>query len=705
MTTVNLLLPAVTAFNGFNGLPLVGGLLNTYQAGTTTPVATYADSLAVTALSNPIVLNAYGAPSIASGASTEVWGIQGQAYKLVLTDALSNVIWTADNVTAPATITSLAPNLSFYGVDSGTANAYAIAAVGATLTTGTMIRFNPLNANTGASTIALNGGATQTLVGQGGTTLRGGELTVLGPAFIQWTGSVWQIVATAANLANVLDFGADPTGAASSVTAFNNAFNAAMAVTPHAAIYLPRGKYQVPSSAPLSWTNQNDIFVYGDGMHSTQLILSGSNYTILTISADTGHGTTGLNVTLRDFSIIANTGTGVSALSLSDYGQFSLTNMQLYASGNALTLAGMAWGAITNVNCLTAGTNAAGNTALKLTTDTASIACGPLSFDSCQFNGQSNVTAGGAMVSQKTFSAMFKACGFIAFGSALTSVIEASNADDLTFIAPYCEGSYNTGASTANWLNAGSTSACLNITIIGGTLFSQSTPFSLKYAVNCVNTQALKVQNVIIANFATAAIKYANLGQASLVAIENVYSSGTGNPPALDSSIADAPTSGYLKSWHDPWPRADVSLASTVPTVTGNAAPYTVLFDTKNFDSISNYSTGTGIFTVGSQSGGMYDVSAAVMVNNLTAANTNYEMDIIQQTSGGGGVSTHAVSINAGAVRNAANQCSLSQNCLLKCSAGDKIFVQVTVSGGAGNSVGVVGAATEFTRMCVRYLG
>ena len=38
-----------------NGAPLAGGLLYTYAAGTTTPLASYTDSTGVTANTNPVV--------------------------------------------------------------------------------------------------------------------------------------------------------------------------------------------------------------------------------------------------------------------------------------------------------------------------------------------------------------------------------------------------------------------------------------------------------------------------------------------------------------------------------------------------------------------------------------------------------------------------------------------------------------------------
>ena len=46
------------------GVPLAGGLLYTYAAGTTTPQTTYTDSTGATANSNPIVLDSRGEANI-----------------------------------------------------------------------------------------------------------------------------------------------------------------------------------------------------------------------------------------------------------------------------------------------------------------------------------------------------------------------------------------------------------------------------------------------------------------------------------------------------------------------------------------------------------------------------------------------------------------------------------------------------------------
>ena len=83
--------------NGFNFLgqslrQLSGGLLYTYQTGTSTPAATYTDSSGATPNSNPIVLTTDGRVPSA------VWLTEGTAYRFQIKDSLGNVIQTIDGV-------------------------------------------------------------------------------------------------------------------------------------------------------------------------------------------------------------------------------------------------------------------------------------------------------------------------------------------------------------------------------------------------------------------------------------------------------------------------------------------------------------------------------------------------------------------------------------------------------------------------------
>jgi hypothetical protein len=76
-----------------NGVPLSGGKLYTYAAGTTTPQTTYTTSVGNVARTNPIVLDSAG--RVSSGG--EIW-ITSQAYKFVLNTSADVLIATYDNI-------------------------------------------------------------------------------------------------------------------------------------------------------------------------------------------------------------------------------------------------------------------------------------------------------------------------------------------------------------------------------------------------------------------------------------------------------------------------------------------------------------------------------------------------------------------------------------------------------------------------------
>jgi hypothetical protein len=83
--------------NGFQfltttGLPLNGGFLYAYQAGSTTPLTTYTDPSGLVANTNPIVLGVDGRPP------SEIWFADGYNYKFVLADSANVVIATYDNL-------------------------------------------------------------------------------------------------------------------------------------------------------------------------------------------------------------------------------------------------------------------------------------------------------------------------------------------------------------------------------------------------------------------------------------------------------------------------------------------------------------------------------------------------------------------------------------------------------------------------------
>lgn len=107
MATVNLspLFNGVTSFNAL-GQILSGGLLYTYQAGSSTPLATYTTVNGTIANANPIVLGTDGK------LPNELWLQYGYSYKFVLQDANNNLVATYDNISGIITqIPSASPTL------------------------------------------------------------------------------------------------------------------------------------------------------------------------------------------------------------------------------------------------------------------------------------------------------------------------------------------------------------------------------------------------------------------------------------------------------------------------------------------------------------------------------------------------------------------------------------------------------------------
>ena len=105
MTTILSPVPKLQFFTAA-GIPLVGGKVYTYAAGTSTPLSTYADSTGATANTNPIILDSRGEANVWLGSS---------AYKFKLTDSNDVEIWTVDNIqTAQALADAVQANLTAY---------------------------------------------------------------------------------------------------------------------------------------------------------------------------------------------------------------------------------------------------------------------------------------------------------------------------------------------------------------------------------------------------------------------------------------------------------------------------------------------------------------------------------------------------------------------------------------------------------------
>jgi hypothetical protein len=98
-----------------NGVPLAGGLIYTYLAGTTTPATTYTSNTGLTAHPNPIVLDAAG--RIATG---EVWLTTGVDYKFLVKTSVGVQLGSYDNI--PSINDFTAVNAAVYAAFANTTN-------------------------------------------------------------------------------------------------------------------------------------------------------------------------------------------------------------------------------------------------------------------------------------------------------------------------------------------------------------------------------------------------------------------------------------------------------------------------------------------------------------------------------------------------------------------------------------------------------
>lgn len=127
-----------------SGEPLAGGLVYTYEAGTTTPKSVYTDQAATTAATNPVVLDAQG--------RGQVFG-QG-AYKFVVKTSAGSSLYTWDNLqyVYPSSLTLYA------GTSTGSSSNYSVTPSPAltAYTDGQTVAFIANHQNTGATTLNIS---------------------------------------------------------------------------------------------------------------------------------------------------------------------------------------------------------------------------------------------------------------------------------------------------------------------------------------------------------------------------------------------------------------------------------------------------------------------------------------------------------------------------------------------------------------------
>lgn len=105
-----------------------------------------------------------------------------------------------DNVTPslnPAAITAIQQESYVYAADTGVANAYVVSLNPApTIVAGSLLVMKAAHANTGASTIAVNGAAAVAITKNGASALVGGEIGAGQIVYLIYDGTEWQLLAS-----------------------------------------------------------------------------------------------------------------------------------------------------------------------------------------------------------------------------------------------------------------------------------------------------------------------------------------------------------------------------------------------------------------------------------------------------------------------------------------------------------------------------
>jgi len=194
---ISYLAGAGAQFFDSNGNPLAGGLLYTYNAGTTTPVSTYTSRSGSAYNTNPIVLDSAGRTP------AEIWLEGGVLYKFVLKDSTFVQVGSYDNIPAVNDPTTTNNLITVAGTNALTG--LAVPPLEG-YTAGAQYSFIAQNTNTGAVTLDIDSLGVKSVTKFGTTPLSPGDIIGGALMLVEYDGTRFQLLNVANN-----NFIAEPT--------------------------------------------------------------------------------------------------------------------------------------------------------------------------------------------------------------------------------------------------------------------------------------------------------------------------------------------------------------------------------------------------------------------------------------------------------------------------------------------------------------
>jgi len=460
---------------------------------------------------------------------------------------------------------------------------------------------------------------------------------------------------------SVKDFGAVGNGIANDTTALQAAVT--YAVSNGKALYIPSGTYLYSS---LTGLDQNNITIYGDGSSNTVLKFTGTG-----VALETGTNAgfrQGIN--LSGFTVEGNANTSnivhANRLARSFWNDINVREANP-ASGIGFIFTGCS---LNNFNYLMCSqdrnqmvnppleafninaANPQGNSTNNVWTNLYAEGFWPPSANSINIGvritgGDQNVFIGGSPESCKTWGTLISQFSrfntFIGVGWENLQAIGGDVAD---------------GGVTNRFINCYSSEKFLmqgRSSVIEGGYFER-----IQIDAGSVKN---KVYDVTVNHWATGA--------------GGLFDSGTGTET---QNVYDSDASVYLT---DIYPRFLLSLNAPTNNVTGNGAVYTVAFN-EIFDD-NNNCNGT-IFTAPVK--GRYQLQSTLTLTGVDSAATTVTVRIV--TTSRNYVTTKRLNLPAGS-----HDQQISVSAVADMNVGDTAYVTIQVDGMAGNTVDLLGNATN----------